>query len=48
MQVTTAAVTTTLEGNVFNVFRVRSNNNDTAISPQQLQQTLFRKLLLDT
>lgn len=47
LQVTTAAVTTTREGNVFNVFRVRSTSGSN-LSPELLQQTLFRRVLLDT
>lgn len=42
---TTAAVTTTAEGNCFNVFRVCSGGSE-AVDPQNLQQILLSRLML--
>ncbi len=47
MQVLSAALTTTREGNVFDVLRLCWSPNH-AVSPQILQQTLFTKLLSGT
>ena len=45
LQVTTAAVTTTAEGNCFNVFRVCSGGSG-AVDPQHLQRVLLGRLML--